>query len=1174
MKILYVKNNSERAKRFQLKTIVYEEDGKRFVKKEVLFPEAKAHLHNIRENYRKLSDAITDPRIRLAEIVAEDDNSLTFEFIEGTSFETRYNRAKEKSAAEAEALVSEYKTLLETGFKTTHFDSRTMVNDTFKTLFGDHDYSQFDGELCFEGISNIDLILSNIIFKEDQIYLIDYEWAFACNVPLSFVAFRTFHEDNDLHWKMERHFIDHTVVDSDGFLAFENNYRHARIDIFKDIEEKKWTIENLNRVLRIKEKIIEDKEAHIQNQNRIIYEKDTHITALEQHIHEQTEYILSLQELVESMRLKNRLKKVVKKAVPAPLWNRLRTLRHGSETIPEEQALSTPVTDYSGYAYFEPRKTEEIEQTIADFASKPLLSIIMPVYNVDPKWLDLAIKSVEAQWYDNWELCIADDKSTNPETIAYLQALDTPKIKVRFMEENQNISGASNAALELVEGDYVVLMDNDDELTPDALYEAVKAINEHNAEFIYSDEDKIEMDGRYSDPNFKPDFAPDMFLSQNYLSHLGVIKKSLIDKAGGFTKGLEGSQDYDLYLKVLEHTDHIYHIDKVLYHWRKIPGSTAAVYGEKSYAQEAGRKALENAIERRGLTATVKNGQTPGTYKVDYLIEGSPLVSIIIPFKDKPELLRVCIESIIEKTTYKNFEIIGISNNSEEDETFEEMKRLAALDARISFYEYNVPFNYSQINNYAAQTYAKGEQLLFLNNDIEVITPSWIEEMLMYSQLPDRGAVGAKLYFPNDTIQHAGLIMAPKTLHAVILAYQGFSKDYYGYGSRLKCVNNYSAVTAACLMVKREIFETIGGFDAERLSVAYNDVDLCLRIQESGYTNVWTPYCELYHHESVSRGYEISRDAVERREREKYNLKQKHPKIFTEGDPFYNRNLTRFSLGFELDISVQKNREEVTGVPFYEEITYSQHLTERTKETLCIFSHFDAEHEIKEDVRYYLAELANFADIIFVSTAESLSEEELGKIRGLCRDIIVKRNVGYDFGAWKSGLNHLEESLDSYEHLILCNDSVYGPMYDLQTICDTMQEFDLWSMTDNYEIDYHLQSYFMVYGKKAFTHPVFQNFWENFTIYHNKQMIIEKNEIGFSREMMQTGLSYGAYFSCKEKYFVNVLHYYWRELIRDHKFPFVKKELLKRNPLGIEIGDWREVIAEHTDYDTDLIEPR
>jgi len=577
-------------------------------------------------------------------------------------------------------------------------------------------------------------------------------------------------------------------------------------------------------------------------------------------------------------------------------------LKEGLITSPFEHFLLSGVLEYTNgsrklnnttqvqYVYKEPVIDENIKKELANFKKKPFISVVMPVYNVEPQWLERAVNSLNKQWYENWELCIADDKSTKKETVEYLKTLNNPKVKIKFLEKNLNISGASNEALSMVTGKFVALMDNDDELTPDAFYEVVKSINEKDAEFIYSDEDKLEMDDTFSDPHFKPDFAPDMFLSQNYLSHLGVIKKELIDKVGGWEVGLEGAQDYDLYLKVLEYTDKIVHIDKVLYHWRKIPGSTAAEFSDKSYAQEAGRKALENALKRRNIQAEAKEGVYPGTYKVDYEIKGNPLVSIIIPFKDKPELLDMCIYSILRKSTYKNYEIIGISNNSEENETFSMMQKLEEEDARVKFYEYNVPFNYSQINNYAVNNFAKGEHIVLLNNDIEIISPKWIEEMLMHSQRQNVGCVGAKLYYPDDTLQHAGVAIGVLTLAGH--NFKHLPKGVPGYMGRESVVQNVSAVTAACLMIKHSIYDQIDGLDEENLKIAFNDVDFCLRVQEKGYLNVFTPYAEAYHHESISRGAEDSPEKIARFNSEVTYTQERHKELLQKGDPFYNKNLT------------------------------------------------------------------------------------------------------------------------------------------------------------------------------------------------------------------------------------------------------------------------------------------
>lgn len=573
---------------------------------------------------------------------------------------------------------------------------------------------------------------------------------------------------------------------------------------------------------------------------------------------------------------------------------------------PEEKQNHNPTG--SSYKYIKPKLTPKIEKNIKTFKKRPKFSIVIPVYNVEPKWLKKAIESIKNQWYENWEICIADDHSTNKKTINYLKSLDDKKIKLKFLEKNKNISVASNEALAMATGNYVCLMDHDDELTVDALYEVTKTINRYGSEFIYSDEDKIDMDGEFCEPHFKPDYAPDMFLSQNYISHLGVIKKELLEKVGGWEVGLEGSQDYDLYLKVLEQTKKIKHIPKVLYHWRKLPGSTASEFSEKSYANKTGKKALQNALQRRKVDAKVKNGKYPGTYKVEYKIEGNPLVSILIPFKDKTKLLKTCVESVLRKSTYENFEIIGISNNSTTKSIFKEMKRLEKLDQRVKFYEYHKPFNYSAINNYAVKHFTNGEQIVLMNNDIEILSKNWIQEMLMHSQRKDIGAVGAKLYYPNDTIQHAGVIIGIGGVAGHSHKY--FKKNDAGYFSRLSLVQNFSAVTAALLMVKKSLYDEVNGLNEEDLKVAFNDVDFCLRVQELGYRNLFTPYCEAYHHESISRGHEDTPEKIKRFNKEVEYMQKMHSRILKDGDLYYNPNLTLDREDFSLKSLCQKGCSE------------------------------------------------------------------------------------------------------------------------------------------------------------------------------------------------------------------------------------------------------------------------
>lgn len=827
-----------------------------------------------------------------------------------------------------------------------------------------------------------------------------------------------------------------------------------------------------------------------------------------------------------------------------------------------ERPISNP------YDYVAPTQTDDITKAIKNFANKPLISVVMPVYNVDPHWLKLAINSLKSQWYPHWELCIADDKSTKSETIDYLNSLNDDNIKVTFLKENLNISGASNAALALAQGNFIALMDNDDELTPDAFYEMVKCINETGADFIYSDEDKIEMDGRFSDPHFKPDYSPEQFLSTNYLSHLGVIRKSLIDAVGGWEIGLEGSQDYDLYLKVLERTDNVQHIPKVLYHWRKIAGSTAAEYGEKSYAHQAGKQALQNAMQRRGIDAIADDGKFPGTYRVCYKITGEPLVSIVIPFKDKPELLDMCINALLEKSTYGNFEVIGISNNSEESATFAMMDKLAEQDKRVKFYEYNEPFNYSAINNFAVKHHAKGEHIILLNNDIEIITPEWIENLLALSQQPHVGAVCAKLYYPNGNLQHVGVA---KVGNNIIHPYCGHNGATNGYFSRLQIINNFSAVTAACLMVKKSLYEQVGGLD-ENLVVAYNDVDFCLSLLEHEKYNVFMPYVEAYHYESVSRGHDSSPEKTKRLLQEGGILREKHSTFFNGVDPFYNPNLTPYYPDFSLSPLVTTERDDYLPQPYTEVILKSNPANASKHNRVAVFSHFDKDDIIDDYVIYYLSELSKFFDIVFVSTAEGLSDKQLKTIAPHCMHLIVKENEGYDFGAWKTGIDFLGDELANYDELLLCNDSVYGPIHDLQTIHEKMADYDIWSMSKNFEIKEHLQSYYMVYKKKAFTSKRFIDFWKTFQIYPQKTDLIQHHEVDFSYDFLQDDNFKTASYLDKPATYYNLLQFDWDKIIEKDGFPFIKIEVLRNNPYNLAIENWEYRLPNDINYSTKRID--
>ncbi|XKR48472.1 glycosyltransferase family 2 protein [Enterococcus faecalis] len=546
---------------------------------------------------------------------------------------------------------------------------------------------------------------------------------------------------------------------------------------------------------------------------------------------------------------------------------------------------------------------EAMTQEIATFHYQPKISIAMPVYNVEEKWLRLCIDSILNQVYTNWELCMADDASTDPNVKKILteyQQLDE-RIRVVFREQNGHISEATNSALAIATGEFVALLDNDDELAINAFYEVVKVLNENpELDLIYSDEDKIDMDGNRSDPAFKPDWSPDLLLGTNYISHLGVYRRSILEEIGGFRKGYEGSQDYDLVLRFTEKTtkERITHIPKVLYYWRMLPTSTAVDQGSKGYAFEAGLRAVQDALVRRGINGHATHGAANGLYDVYYDIESEKLVSIIIPTKNGYKDVQRCVSSIIEKTTYQNYEIIMADNGSTDPKMHELYAEFEQqLPGRFFVESIDIPFNFSTINNRAAKK-AHGEYLLFLNNDTEVITENWLTLMVSFAQQERIGCVGAKLLYPNNTIQHAGVILGLGGVAGH--GHYGYPHGDLGYFGRLAINVNYSAVTAACLLMKKADFDAVGGFE-EAFTVAFNDVDLCLKVQALGRDNVWLHEAELYHFESQTRGYDDKGKKKKRFEQEKVMMEEKWGSLI-ENDPFYNPNLTRDIPNFSLRI--------------------------------------------------------------------------------------------------------------------------------------------------------------------------------------------------------------------------------------------------------------------------------
>lgn len=525
------------------------------------------------------------------------------------------------------------------------------------------------------------------------------------------------------------------------------------------------------------------------------------------------------------------------------------------------------------------------------FDRTPLISVLMPVYNPRPEWLIAAIESVRRQIYPHWELCIADDASSDPAIRPILEryARADPRIAVRFRARNGHISAASNSALELARGEWVALLDHDDVLAEHALFWVAEAAGRHpEARLIYSDEDKIDAKGCRCDPYFKCDWNLDLFYSHNLITHLGVYDAALVREIGGFREGFEGAQDYDLALRCSERLGPgvIHHIPRVLYHWRVHSESTAQAATAKPYAMLAGERALNEHLRRRGIAAEAE--LTGHGYRVRYALPAPPpLVSLIIPTRNGMPLIRRCVASILEKTTYPNYEILIVDNGSDDPATlgfFDEIRP----DARVRVVRDDRPFNFSALNNAAVQ-HAAGVLVGLLNDDIEVISPDWLGEMVSLALQPAIGAVGARLLYPNDTLQHGGIVLGLGGLAAH--AHRKAGRYGHGYCGRASLLQSFSAVTAACLVIRKSIYEELGGLNETDLQVAYNDVDFCLRVRAAGYRNVWTPYAELYHHESATRGPEDTPEKQARFAREAAYIRARWETLL-RNDPAYSPNLT------------------------------------------------------------------------------------------------------------------------------------------------------------------------------------------------------------------------------------------------------------------------------------------
>jgi len=700
-----------------------------------------------------------------------------------------------------------------------------------------------------------------------------------------------------------------------------NQEKDATLLLQDQLKQEKGTIKQLqsqlnqekDATLLLQDQLKQEKGTIKQLQSQLNQEKDAH-SLLQNSLEDETKAKLEIEQNLESEK-KSRLiletesikqsDKILRmqKSFSWKITSPLRFLRRKFLDPREKSVYSNPKSKNEGKSYQDwiqkydtitDDRITSFRKEFEDLKEKPLFSIIMPVYDPPKKFFEEALQSVISQVYTNWELCIADDRSTQPYVHKIIKKYSKkfPKIKVHINEKHSHISETSNNALNLAEGEYVVLLDHDDLLRPHSLLRFAEAtVINNKLKLIYSDEDKIDLKGLRTNPYFKPDWNPELLLSQNYICHLTCIKTSLMNEVGGFRKGFEGSQDWDLFLRLTEIlTDNeIFHIPEILYHWRITNFSTANSLENKTYCSTSAKKALNEVISRRNLNAMVIPINKAANYwRIKRRISTNPpLISIIIPTRDRVDLLKMCIESLVEKTSYSKYEIILIDNDSKEKDTLSYFK-LINYKYKVKILNISGPFNYSYLNNQAVKR-ANGDLILFLNNDIEIIEPDWLCEIASHAVRPDVGCVGSKLLYPNDTIQHAGVILGIGGVAGHI--YKGFPRNYTGQMCRSNLSQNFEAVTGACLAVRKSIFQELRGFNEKNLSVAFNDIDFCLRVRNLGYKNIWTPYSILYHHESASRGTDIEPEKQKRFAKEAmYMMKEWKNRL--KADPSYNVNLT------------------------------------------------------------------------------------------------------------------------------------------------------------------------------------------------------------------------------------------------------------------------------------------
>ena len=881
--VLYAKYNSSRSPKYRVTTEICEDANGRFVLKRADGEAARAHLEDIRRNGESLKDYYRGIRVIDVEPIGD---ALRFPYVTGQTLADQID-ALHMDRADFIALINEKLDMV----LSVREDCRQPFEATpeFEAVFGKVDL----GGVPALNPANIDSLFTNFIETGDGVCCIDCEWVFHFPVPTAFIRYRIllYLYVTQVHAQLKGVSLEEML----GWFGFDK----ASLETYWNMDDRfQQLAHGKNRKYiytdRYRKRNV-DVNAMQERFQREIRDKNTHIDNLEREIMSQKVHIRQLQENYDTIS-NSKFWRITKPArVTLDILKGARgvtpgtrgPLRNAASAVKRGVVRRLPQNDPMR---LEPKERRRQEQ--AAFPRDIKFSVLVPLYNTPRGYLKAMIQSVQAQTYRNWELCLADGSDAehpDVERICTEFARRDKRILYRKLPENLGISGNTNACIDMATGDYLALFDHDDLLHPSALYEDMVAICEKDADFIYTDENTFH--NRPADaynPHYKPDYAPDTLRANNYICHFTVFSRDLLEKAGGgFRSEYDGSQDFDMVLRLTEQAARIVHIPKVLYYWRAHKNSVAESVSAKPYVIEAAKRAINDHLKRVGLEGEALDSRVPSIYRLRYALQGRPLISILIPNMDHVEDLSRCVDSIRDKTTYPNWEIVIIENNSTSKETFAYYDALVK-DKRIRVVRWEGKFNYSAINNFGFKA-ARGKHILLLNNDTEVISPDWLEEMLMYSQRSDVGAVGAKLYYPDHTIQHAGLGIGLLTLAGHY--HRHFDGNHPGYMGRLSYAQDLSGVTAACMMMPRDVYAEMGGLD-ESFEVAFNDVDLCMRIRKAGYLIVWTPFAELYHYESKSRGSDEAPGKHERFLGEAIRFQERWRAELDAGDPYYNPNLS------------------------------------------------------------------------------------------------------------------------------------------------------------------------------------------------------------------------------------------------------------------------------------------